>query len=243
MIEEEKKMKAMKVGLRMKLIVAGSIVAVLLVGVGLIFAKGYQNATDKYEEMIQLLTEENKRLSDQMAVYVTASKEVDISVINTEIQEIGELATLEYLYTDAGKFEDAQKWFGKEVPLAFLTKSFILKWDGIIKAGVDISQVTAQINRTQKQIIVQIPEAKILSHEIDEKSVETLDEKAGLFNPIKVEDVNQFHLVSKDSMEQRAIENGILEKALENAKEIIGQLVNTEVVQEAEYEIVFQVME
>jgi len=30
---------------------------------------------------------------------------------------------------------------------------------------------------------------------------------------------------------------------VENAKEIIGQLVNTEVVQEAEYEIVFQVME
>jgi len=29
---------------------------------------------------------------------------------------------------------------------------------------------------------------------------------------------------------------------VENAKEIIGQLVNTEVVQEAEYEIVFQVM-
>lgn len=44
-------------------------------------------------------------------------------------------------------------------------------------------------------------------------------------------------------MEKRAIENGILDKAFENAKSIIYKLVNTDVVAEREYKIVFQVIE
>ena len=65
-----------------------------------------------------------------MAVYEEASKEVDIRLINSEIQNIGELATIEYMYTDAGKFEDPKSLFGKNIP--FTTKSFIAKWDGVI---------------------------------------------------------------------------------------------------------------
>ena len=56
---------------------------------------------------------------------------------------------------------------------------------------------------------------------IDNSSIETLDEKDGLFNPVKVEDVRTFDTVSKNAMAERAIENGILDKAFENAKEIM----------------------
>ena len=73
--------------------------------------------------------------------------------------------------------------------------------------------------------------------------IETLDEKDGLFNPVKVEDVRQFDTVSKEAMEDRAIENGILDKALKNAEDIIEKLVNNDVVQEQEYTIKFEVME
>ena len=82
-----------------------------------------------------------------------------------------------------------------------------------------------------------MPNAEILSHEIDNNSIETLDEKDGLFNPVKVEDVRQFDTVSKDAMEDRAIENGILDKALKNAEDIIEKLVNSDVVQEQGYTI------
>lgn len=88
-----------------------------------------------------------------------------------------------------------------------------------------------------------MPNAEILSHEIDNNSIETLDEKDGLFNPVKVEDVRQFDTVSKDAMEDRAIENGILDKALKNAEDIIEKLVNNDVVQEQGYTIKFEVME
>ena len=78
---------------------------------------------------------------------------------------------------------------------------------------------------------------------INNNSIETLDEKDGLFNPVKVEDVRQFDTVSKDAMEDRAIENGILDKALKNAEDIIEKLVNSDVVQEQGYTIKFEVME
>lgn len=224
-------------------IVVAIIVIVAVLALWAIYKKGYTSAKEEYESMIKELEEENDRLSDPIAVYEEASKEVDIRVINTEIQEIGELATVEYLYTDAGKFEDPAEIFGRNIPFSFTTKSFIAKWDGSIKAGVDISRVTAEVNEASKEIVIHIPNAEILSHEIEDESIETLDEKNGLFNKIKVEDVREFDAISQEAMEQRAIENGLLDKAFENAKKIIYKLVNTDIVEELEYTIVFEVIE
>lgn len=224
-----------------KFITVGIIVAIVLIIILAIFVKGYSAAKEKYESIIAELEAEVERLSDPVVIYEEASREVDIRVINAEIQDIGELATIEYLYTDAGKFEDPKQLFGKNIP--FTTKSFIAKWDGCIKAGVVISQVTAELNKDDKEIVVHIPKAEILSHEIDENSIETLDQKDGLFNSVKVEDVREFDAISKEAMEERAIENGILDKAFENAKEIIAKLINNDAVQELDYTITFEVIE
>ena len=97
-----------------------------------------------------------------------------------------------------------------------------------------------EVSAANKEIIVCVPEAEILSHEIDNESIETLDEKNGLFNPIKVEDVREFDGISKDAMEQRAVENGLLEKAQENAESIIYKLIDTDAVRELEYTITFK---
>jgi hypothetical protein len=229
---------AEKKGGRARLVI---FIVVCVAAVIFVFLKGYSTAKDKYAEVIEELEEENQQLSDPVAVYETASKEVDIHAINTEIQDIGELATIEYMYTDAAKFEDSKQLFGRDVPMT--TKSFIAKWDGTIKAGIDISQVIAEENKKDKEIVVHIPKAEILSHDIDSDSVETLDQTNGLFNKVDVEDVREFDAVSKDAMEQRAIETGILDKAFENAKKIIEKLIDTDVVEEQGYTIVFETIE
>ena len=162
-------------------------------------------------------------------------------MLNSEIKDIGELATIEYLYTDAAKFEDAPTLFGQDIP--FTTKSFIVKWDGIIKSGVKVDEIKVELNNNKKEIVVHIPKSEILSHEIDSDSIETLDEKNGFFNPIKIDDVRELDAIGKEAMEKRAVENGILEKAFENAKEIIYKLVNTDLVKEQEYNIIFKEME
>ena len=225
-----------------KFVVFVVVAAVVVIVLG-IFYKGYSSAKEKYEATIKQLEEEVDRLSEPVAVYEEAAQEIDIAVINAEIRDIGELATIEYLYTDAGKFEDPAELFGKEIPFSFTTKSFIAKWDGSIKAGVDISKVTAEVNESEKEIVVHIPKAEILSHEVDDESIETLDEKDGLFNKLKIDDIRAFDANSKDAMEKRAIENGLLDKALENAKAIIRKLIDNDIVKELEYDITFEVIE
>lgn len=215
------------------------IAILLLVAVFILYNKGYNSATEKYNNIIKELEEENERLSDPIAQYEIASKEVSIELITSEIQDIGELATIEYLYTDAGKFEDPAKIFGKEIPFALTTKSFIAKWNGIIKAGVNINEIKVEVENSNKEIIIHMPKAEILSHEIDNESIETLDEKNGLFNSIKIDDIREFDAISKEAMEQRTIENGILDKAYDNAKAIIYKLINNGAVKELEYTITF----
>lgn len=88
-----------------------------------------------------------------------------------------------------------------------------------------------------------MPKARILSHQIDKDSIETLDQKDGLFNPVKVEDIRTFDSVSQDAMEERAIENGILDKAFENAKNIIRKIIDNDLVEELGYTVCFETIE
>ena len=59
-----------------------------------------------------------------------------------------------------------------------MPKSFIAKWEGSIKAGIDISKVI--VEKDDMEIVIYIPKAEILSHEIISDSIETLDEKDGI---------------------------------------------------------------
>ena len=240
-MNNEKNELSVLVRYKAKMIKWGIIAILFIVAILAVYFKGRSSATEKNEAIIKKLEAEVDRLSDQVAVYEDASKEVTISLIESEIKDIGELATIEYLYTDAGKFEDPKQLFGIDIP--FTTKSFIAKWDGIIKAGIQINEIKVEVNNISKEIIIHMPKAEILSHEIDNNSIETLDEKDGLFNPVKVEDVREFDAVSKEAMEKRVIENGILDKAFENAKEIIEKIVNNDVVQKEKYKITFEVIE
>jgi len=246
-MEDEQKKELGTFTRRKTMLIKLGIIAVVIIAVVLaIFLKGYYNAKDKYEQIImdlkQQVTDLEQQLEDTPVVWDdTPTTEITIDFIKSEIKDIGELATIEYLYTDAGKFEDPKKVFGMNIP--FTTKTFIAKWDGVIKAGVKIDEIIVEINDANKEIIVHMPNAEILSHEIDSDSIETLDEKDGLFNPVKVEDVRLFDAVSKEAIEVRVVENGILNKAFDNAKEIIQKLVNNDVVQEQGYKIKFDVMD
>lgn len=217
-----------------RIIFAIAILAVLAV----IYFSGYAIGKGRFEKEVARLEEENKTLSDPVAVYETATQKIDLALIVSEIRDIGELATVEYLYTDACEYQDPAEFFGKTVPFDFTTKSFIAKWDGTIKAGIDVNLVTVEEDQENKTITVSLPPAKILSHVTE--NYETLFEKDGLFNEVKVDDVREFDETCMETMEQKAIDRGLLEKASENAKVIIEKLIYTETVKELGYRIVFR---
>ena len=121
------------------------IAVIILIPLLAIFFKGYSNATAKYEKIIEKQEKEIAELSDQVLRYTKLTKEVSIDLIESQITNIAELATIEHLYTNAGKFESPKQLFGKDIP--FTTKSFIAKWDGIIKAGIKADKIQVKLNK------------------------------------------------------------------------------------------------
>jgi len=147
--------------------------------------------------------------------------QIDAVVLQNQLTEIRELATVTYAYTNMAQFENSNDFYGVKIP--FTTKSFILTYDGTIKAGVDLDGAAVDISGTT--VTVTLPEARILSHEIDEGSVEVFDEKTSIFNPFTVEDFTSFQADQKAAMEERALSRGLLEEARSKAVSSVKQLL------------------
>ena len=80
-------------------------------------------------------------------------------------------------------------------------------YDGVIKAGVDVSKVASEVR--QNNVLITLPEPKILSHEIDFGTLTVYDETRNIFNPISITDYQQFSLDQQSQMESRVIEAGL----------------------------------
>lgn len=146
---------------------------------------------------------------------------LDAVVVENQLSQISELATISYQYTNMAQFSSSNDFYGVTIP--FTTKKFILSYDGEIKAGVDLSQAKVTISDTA--VTVTLPDPVILSHEIDEGSIEVFDEKTSIFNPFTVEDFSSFQADQKAEMEQKALGKGLLEQAAEKAAESVTALL------------------
>lgn len=150
-------------------------------------------------------------------------QQIDAVVLENQLSGISELASVTYSYTNMAQFKSSSEFYGMTVP--FTTKQFILTYDGVIKAGVDLNR--ARVTVSGSGVIVRLPEAEILSHEIDEDSVEVFDEKTSIFNPFTVEDFSSFQADQKREMEARALEKGLLLQAAEKAKTSVETLLGS----------------
>ena len=157
-------------------------------------------------------------------------------LISSRISMVKKLITLEYHYTNMGAMKNQNEFYGWKLP--FTEKSFIISYDGVIYAGVDIDK--ADIKIESKEIIITLPKSKILSHEIKEDSITIFDEKTSIFNPIEIKDYTSFSTDQKKIMEDKAITSGLLDTANENTKNAIEEilLLNPEI--SKNYKITFR---
>lgn len=146
---------------------------------------------------------------------------ITTDLISQQLNGIQELATVEYYYTNMGQYENQLDFYGWKVP--FTTKRFILSYDAVIKAGVDLSALDVRV--TGDTITITLPEPEILSHEIPEDSIQVFDETHNIFNPIQISDYTGFTRDQKALLEERAIENGLLDKASEQACTVVENLL------------------
>lgn len=148
--------------------------------------------------------------------------ELNAVVLENQLSALQELATVSYRYTNMAQFQNSSDFYGVKLP--FTTKSFILTYDGEIKAGVDLGQ--AKVDVSGETVTIQLPEATVLSHEIDADSVEVFDEKTSIFNPFTVEDFSAFQADQKRTVEQKALEKGLLTEAAQKARDSVTALLS-----------------
>lgn len=202
------------------------ILAAILVALTASWLNGRKQAKRSSESKIAELEAQIQELKESPMVVNPVAPTINLDILHSEIQNLGELATTEYLFTDAAKFSDSKQIKSWNIP--FTEKSFILRWSGTIKAGIELNKVSITIDESTKRIIVSVPTAQILSYSIDSDSVEVLNEKDNIFNSISIDDKVRFDAKTESAMKQRAIENGLLEKAQKNAEDVLTRLIQSD---------------
>lgn len=150
-------------------------------------------------------------------------------------EDIGELATQTAYCTEVNVTEAARELFGMTIP--FTQSKYIYSYDIQIKAGLDFEEIEWEVNGST--IEVRLPETKILSSEIDLDSFKVYLEDESIYREITLEENNEALKSMKQSAEDDAVANGLLENARSNAETILTGFFGN-VYDMDEYEIIFK---
>ena len=154
-----------------------------------------------------------------------SSKEEEIGYDSTAILNrvvpIQELALVKYNYSGVIGYKDFLKILKMNVPLT--EKSFLLKYNGYIKAGVDFENIKVEVSG--KDVHISLPRAKILDVSIDEKSIKVYNESMNAFNPLTISDYNKAIVREKETMSNSAISQGILRDAAKHAEILLTTIM------------------
>ena len=143
-------------------------------------------------------------------------EEADFSAISS----VCELATLKCYYHNVAKSETEAsglfKWLGKGY------KKIWTEYSGIVELGIDVSKVSVKKPTADGVVKVTIPDAEILSVDLDEDSMSEPLTDTGFMTKITKEEETEALAEAQNHMGETARENGnLLNQAKERAKSLI----------------------
>lgn len=150
--------------------------------------------------------------------------EINITVLKERLEKNNELSTAQYLYTDTVAVVDTNtlSLLGlQDVVMPFSGSTYILTFDGTIKAGFNLSEAT--VNQDGSTVTVTLPAPTILSHETGDVTVQF--EQQSILNPLHIGEESSWISERKAEMEARAIQVGLLEEAQKNAQVSLASLL------------------
>ena len=153
-----------------------------------------------------------------MTSHISEREAFSSSGVIERVRSISELNTVEMYFNEIIDFKNAKFFNSFEIP--FTQKSFIFTVKARVKAGIDLSSIKEEdVEIDGKRLVLRLDEPVITSSEI--LSYKAYDEKDGLFNEVTTEDtLKALELFEKD-LRKQAAENGIIEKAKENAEQTL----------------------
>jgi len=148
------------------------------------------------------------------------TSQVQESIINLE-----ELATIKYNYTNIAEYKNNLEFSGINIP--FTKKTFLVKYSGYLKAGVDDIKIDTSFIGDKNKVKVLMGKPKILDNVIMEEEVYFYNEKDSTFNRLKFDELYSILKEEKVKTEKEIVGKGFLNDAEENAKKIITNYLKT----------------
>ncbi len=139
----------------------------------------------------------------------------DTSKVLNTIEEVVEISTSKYNYSNITTITKDKSF--KNIKIPFTEKSFIIKYNGIIKGGVNAKDISIS-NNTRNSITVDISKCSIIDHYIDENNIYVYDIKNALFNKVQVNEVIEELANSKKEYEEKVIKEGFMKEIQEGIK-------------------------
>ena len=154
----------------------------------------------------------------------------------SEIKAICELATLKCYYHNTSEIRQSSSGVGKWLGNIGYKKAWI-EYDGIVKLGIDASKVKIEPNGNKVEVYV--PNATILSVDVDTESMSEAVSETGWFTKITTEERDDAQKEAQDNMREKAESNtALLSQATQRAKDIIKDyIINVGKLIGVEYEI------
>ena len=113
---------------------------------------------------------------------------------------------------------------GWKIPLT--RKSFVISYDGTVKAGIkDLTK--AEVIPSEGNVVIKLPEMEITDITIDNDSFKIMDESNNIFNSISIDDLNDAQKELKKKMKERAVEKGVLDIAKNNAETLLSEMLKS----------------
>ena len=154
----------------------------------------------------------------------STKKEVTLlsNTIEEKVSKILEVSTVKYNYTNVVTYKNNKKVNGLNVP--FTNKSFIIKYSGYIKAGIDLNGVETQVV-DPKTVKIILDKPSVFDNVIVEEDVYIYDERDSVFNKLSFEDLYEVLIEEKKNMEKDVTKKGLLNDAKNNTEELMTSLL------------------
>ena len=145
---------------------------------------------------------------------INKDKIITSTVIAERLSKISELSTVKYNYSNVLALKDNKKF--KDFPIPFTEKSFLIKYSGYIKAGVDLKDLDVAIN--EEKVTITLKKAKIFDHVINNEDLFVYDEKSSMFNKLSMQDMVNEISNEKSKVESDLLKTDFLDEANSNTK-------------------------
>lgn len=152
---------------------------------------------------------------------VKNDKLANSTIIAERLSKISELSTLKYSYSNVLVVKNSIRFNDLSIP--FTEKSFIIKYSGYIKAGVDLKKIDIVV--IKHKVIITLKKAIILDHVINSGDLFVYDEKSSMFNKLSMQDMVNEIRNEKTKVETDLLKTGFLDEANTNTRLLLQGLL------------------